>query len=164
MAIEAFKRYLRALFGPAVDATHPDAKLAADEAYRATHVVNLMTSANAATNTDAQYFGVGAEDNPRRLLHALFWPDAALDLSSDNGTNNAVFTCKKTDGAGGSATVLANVCTSGSATNLVVGVPYPLTVQCSTIGAGDVCCALIGKNGTGQAITTGRFELRTEAI
>lgn len=156
MALSAFKQSLAGLFGVHGSST-ASAKDAADRAYKHTVTWEIPADTNAATNITDEYFWT-TETNVK-LKAVTLLPDAAANA---NATNYAILNVKKADGAGGTASVVANVATT--ATNLAAGVPYDLTIQSTDIDAGEVLAFGAGKGGSGVDLPTGKLIVTVEEI
>ncbi len=99
-----------------------------------------------------------------RLLGAYFVPHGSA--TADN-TNNATLQVEKSDGAGGSATVMASKTTNVAGTgNLAAGVKKALTLSATEANTrfakGDLIAPSITKAGTGVVVPIGSWQIDYE--
>ena len=152
MAFASLKMWLQGLFGGTSE-TVANVETYVDQLVQRQLVVPLPNDTNAAT--DLIYYFWDTHSGAKKVKAVSYLPLAAVDLSAHNGTNNAVISLFTNDGAGGANTTIANVSTSGSATNFVVGTPYDLSVQSASVTAGNVVGVKVDKNGAGLDVAAG---------
>lgn len=162
MAIERFKKSLRALFGAAADSDNPDAKLASELAFSFPVVYQKVAADGAGdtlTATTAATFFVARK--ACRIKASNILPAGALTA---HGTTYATLTINKNDGAGGADTALASVTTelTGSG-HWVAGQTVAMTLATSVeVAAGEVIGLQIAKASTGVAVPVSAIQLDVE--
>lgn len=111
---------------------------------------------NAAAAVAEQYFY--RVKSGKRLKTVYYVPRGTVTA---NAANYATITLQVADGAGGSSAVYA--CITTQSTNMANGVPYAITVTCSTdLTAGQTLAFKVAKAGSGVALAAGRFQVDLE--
>jgi hypothetical protein len=158
MAITVFKNALRGLFGVHASSTE-DPGDAAERVLQHTIIWEIPADGGATSNITDEYFWY--TDKACDVKVVKFLPDANTDLS--NATNYAILNLKAADGAGGTAAVCANASTSNASANMVLGIPWALTVQTAAVAAGGVLAFGATKAGAGGVdLPTGKLFVKVE--
>jgi hypothetical protein len=142
MAISSVTDRLRALFGE-VNTSSVDIATEVDRAFEKSFSINLSPG-NAVTNTTKRHIWYAKRN--MTVTGVKYVPDAAVAL---NATNYATLTVYTGTGAAAAATTVATANTS--ATNMVAGTPWALTITAANadIDADETLAVEILKAGAG---------------
>ena len=147
MAFSSILARFKALFGEAnSDSFDVDAEI--KRAYEKSLSIDLDPSTNAAVNTTKRH--VFYAHRNITVIGAKYVPDGA---AAKNAANYATIALFSGSGTAAAATALATVSTT--ATNMVAGTPYALTISDGDVDAGETVAASILKAASGVAVPKG---------